>query len=164
MDLCCLCVGKFFSFDFSEKNIKWQKRFYEELLPFYCFCNGGGFINFFAIFSLLHRFFLPGTRMIHSDSLPTVTRQFFQIIKMFLNHTAFVMVECGGARESRLSWIGGIMKWNSESIFEIKILMIQKCSKSLFAILILQSSPFSNPFYTTSSLIECEFPRFYSNY
>lgn len=28
-----------------EINIKWQKRFYEELLPFYCFCNGGGFIK-----------------------------------------------------------------------------------------------------------------------
>lgn len=46
------CMGSFFHRLFVrslrsalEINIKWQKRFYEELLPFYCFCNGGEFIN-----------------------------------------------------------------------------------------------------------------------
>lgn len=44
VDLSLLCWGVFLA-RYREINIKWQKRFYEELLPFYCFCNGGEFIN-----------------------------------------------------------------------------------------------------------------------
>lgn len=78
-----LCVGKIFLLRF-EINIKWQKRFYEELLPFYCFCNGGGFIkqNEAAVFAVFFFFsMVDGDHMIHFDFQETVTWQFFQIIK-----------------------------------------------------------------------------------
>jgi hypothetical protein len=94
VDLSLLCWEFFFSAAAArlrscrererEINIKWQKRFYEELLPFYCFCNGGEFINSLA------RFPFTMNRMIHCRARLLVTGRFFHIIKQLLNGNAFI--------------------------------------------------------------------------